>query len=138
IARDRLGIKPVYYWQSGAALAFASEIKAFAALPGFSASVDPDALADYLAVGYAVAPRTIFAGVSKLPPASLLVWENGRVETRSYWSPPTDVDHALSAGEWAERIRAELERAVADPMVSDVRLGAFLSGGIDSSAVAML
>jgi asparagine synthase (glutamine-hydrolysing) len=138
LARDRLGIKPVYYWNQGARLAFSSEIKAFTALRGFGAAVDPDALAEYLAVGYATAPRTIFAGVAKLPPASMLVWQDGSLEIKSYWAPPADVDNGPSAVEWTERVRAELERAVADHMVSDVPLGAFLSGGIDSSAVATL
>ncbi len=138
IGRDRLGIKPVYYWQYAGGFAFSSEIKAFTALPGFAAAVDRDALDDYLAIGYAVAPRTIFKGVLKLPPASLLVAENGSVAISRYWAPPERVDTAPSRSDWVERIRAELERSIADHMVSDVPLGAFLSGGIDSSAVATL
>jgi len=138
IARDRLGIKPVYYWCSGDTLAFASEIKAFFALPGFSVQLDPDALRDHLAVGYSIAPRTIFAGVSKLPPGTLLRWRKGRISLERYWSPPDRTDPSLDAREWADRIRGELERAVESHMVSDVPLGAFLSGGIDSSAVAVL
>ena len=138
VARDRLGIKPVYYWKYAGGLAFSSEIKAFLALRGFSPAVDGDSLHDYLAVGYAVAPRTIFAGVAKLPPASLLIWQNGRLNITQYWTPPERVDGSRSAQEWIERVRADLERAIADHMVSDVPLGAFLSGGIDSSAVAVL
>jgi asparagine synthase (glutamine-hydrolysing) len=138
IGRDRLGIKPVYYWQQPDFFAFSSEVKAFTALPGFSAQVDVAALQDYLAVGYAVAPRTIFAGVRKLPPASLLVWQDGELSVERYWSPPERVESSHTAAEWVERVRAELERSIEAQMVSDVPLGAFLSGGIDSSAVAVL
>jgi asparagine synthase (glutamine-hydrolysing) len=138
VARDRLGIKPVYYWQPPGALAFASEVKALAALPGFSAAIDHDALNDYLAVGYATAPRTIFAGVSKLPPATALTWQSGKISFRRYWAPPATVVSRRTAEEWIAQVRAELERSIADHMVADVPLGAFLSGGIDSSAVAML
>jgi asparagine synthase (glutamine-hydrolysing) len=138
VARDRLGIKPVYYWQFPGGLAFASEIKALTALPGFTTNVDNDALQDYLGIGYAVAPRTLFAGVSKLPPATMLVWQNGKLELSRYWEPPARVEPARSADDWVERVRFELDRSIADHMVADVPLGAFLSGGIDSSAVAML
>jgi asparagine synthase (glutamine-hydrolysing) len=138
VARDRLGIKPVYYWNHPTGIAFSSEIKAFLALPGFQAGVDAQSLNDYLAVGYAIAPRTVFSGVSKLPPASVLTWQAGKIEIRRFWEPPTAVDSGYTAEEWAERIRTELERAIADHMVSDVPLGAFLSGGIDSSTVAVM
>ncbi len=138
LARDRLGIKPLYFWDHDSGLAFSSEIKAFLKLPAFTASVDIDALQDYLAIGYAVSPHTIFAGVSKLPPASLLVWQNGESTLRRYWAPPAQTDTTRTVADWVETVRLELERAVADHMVSDVPLGAFLSGGIDSSAVATL
>ena len=138
IGRDRLGIKPVYYRLTPDGLAFSSELKAFRALPGFTAQVDAAALQDYLAVGYAAAPRTILASVLKLPPASVLTWHAGQISVRRYWSPPERVDTGRSPAQWAELVRAELERAVAAQMVSDVPIGAFLSGGIDSSAVAVL
>ena len=138
VARDRLGIKPVYYRAEGPDVSFASEIKSLAALPDFSASVDAEALSEYLGIGYAVAPRTIFSGVRKLPPASALVWQDDRFEIRQYWAPPVDTDDTLSYEDWVERVRHELERAVKSHMVSDVPVGAFLSGGIDSSAVVSL
>jgi len=138
IARDRVGMKPVYYWANGACIAFASEIKSIISLPGFSASVDIDALAEYTGIGYAVAPKTVFEGVRKLPPAAVLVWQDNRFKIQQYWSPPIDVDNAVSAEDWTEQVRVELERAVKDHMVSDVPVGAFLSGGIDSSAIATL
>ncbi len=138
VARDRIGIKPLYYWNDGANIAFASEIKAIATLPGFTVAVDADALAEYTGIGYAVAPRTIFEGVHKLPPASMLIWQDNQFSIRQYWSPPTETDESVSHEEWVERVRHELQRAVADHMVSDVPVGAFLSGGIDSSAVVSL
>ena len=138
VARDRIGIKPLYYWNDGANIAFASEIKAIATLPGFNVAVDADALAEYTGLGYAVAPRTIFEGVHKLPPASMLIWQENQFSIRQYWSPPTETDESVSHEEWVERVLHELQRAVADHMVSDVPVGAFLSGGIDSSAVVSL
>jgi asparagine synthase (glutamine-hydrolysing) len=138
LARDRVGMKPLYYWAQGASLAFASEIKSIVTLPDFSVAVDADALAEYTGIGYAVAPKTVFEGVNKLPPASLLIWQDNQFRVRSYWSPPTEVDESTGRDEWVERVRHELERAVKDHMVSDVPVGAFLSGGIDSSAIATL
>jgi len=138
VGRDRLGIKPIYYWRHADGFAFASEIKALTVLPGFSTQIDLAALNDYLAVGYATAPRTIFASVEKLPPASLLTWHEGKLAIRRYWDLPRAVDRRPSYSEWTERVRSELERSVAAQMVSDVPLGAFLSGGIDSSSVAVL
>jgi len=138
VARDRVGIKPVYYWEFGGGFAYASEIKAFLPLSGFSPAVNEDALADHLGIGYAVAPKTIFDGVKKLEPGSFLRWSNGNLSVRRYWSMPTSTDATLSHDDWIEKVRDELQRAVADHMVSDVPVGAFLSGGIDSSAVAAL
>jgi len=138
LARDRLGIKPVYLWTHNSGFAFSSEIKAFLKLPGFTTSLNFDALQDYLTIGYSVSPQTIFSGVSKLSPASLLVWQNGKSTITRYWEPPTQTDTTYSAADWTEMVRLEFERAVSDHMVSDVPLGAFLSGGIDSSAVSTL
>jgi asparagine synthase (glutamine-hydrolysing) len=138
LARDRMGQKPVYYCRYRGGLAFASEMKALLALPGMSATVDRAALREYLAMGYCVAPRTLCDGIHKLPPASLLVWEQGDLRIQSYWALPGSVDEAPGEDEWVERIRTGLRRAVTDHMVSDVPIGAFLSGGIDSSAVVAL
>lgn len=138
LARDRIGIKPVYYWANGASIAFGSEIKSIVSLPGFSVGVDMDAFAEYAGIGYAVAPKTIFEGVRKLPPATALTWQDEQFTIRQYWTPPTSVDDSLGYEEWVEKVRVEFERAVKDHMVSDVPVGAFLSGGIDSSAVVSL
>jgi len=138
IARDRLGIKPIYVYRDARRIAFASEAKALLALPGISAEIDPAALHSYLNLGYVTAPRSIFRGIRKLPPASMLTVEAGRVEERRYWRMLPTIDRKPSEAEWTERIRARLDEAVRMQMVSDVPIGAFLSGGIDSSTVVGL
>ena len=135
VARDRLGIKPLYLHSDGKRLLFASEAKALLAAPGMSAQLDPDAVSAYLALGYVPAPQSMFRGVRKLPAATVLVSEQGRVTERCYWSLPSQVDRTRREDDWIADVRASLERATHMQMVSDVPIGAFLSGGIDSSAV---
>jgi asparagine synthase (glutamine-hydrolysing) len=137
-ARDRLGKKPLYYLEGGLQLAFASELKALAAIPGFDRAVDPEAIHLYLTYQYVPPPRTIFRAARKLPPAGLLTWEAERLQTRTYWRVPEDEAPDRPEGEWIERVRAALETAVRRRLVSDVPLGAFLSGGVDSSAVVAM
>lgn len=138
IGRDRLGIKPLYVLQDWQRLAFASEAKALLALPGVSAELDRRVLADYLHLGYVAAPGCIFKGIRKLPPATLLAVEDGQVREWRYWRLPESVTSDISSAEWAQRVRSQLEESVSMQMVSDVPIGAFLSGGIDSSAVVGL
>lgn len=135
VGRDRLGIKPIYLANDGTQLAFASEAKALLELPGLNRDLDPAAVASYLQLGYVPAPQSMFLGIRKLPPATLLIVENGHVEQRRYWRVPGEVDHGLAEGEWIEQLRARMQQSVRMQMVSDVPLGAFLSGGVDSSAV---
>jgi asparagine synthase (glutamine-hydrolysing) len=135
LGRDRLGIKPLYVREIGGRLLFASEAKALLAADTASPAIDPGALRAYLSLGYVPAPQSIFRGIRKLPPASLTIIERGRVEERVYWKLPADVDPRTTEREWIDRVRARLESSVAMQMVSDVPIGAFLSGGIDSSAV---
>ena len=135
VGRDRLGIKPIYIADDGARLAFASEAKALLELPGVDRDLDPAAVASYLQLGYVPAPQSMFRGIRKLPPATLLVVEDGRVEQRRYWRVPNRVDRSVPEREWIERLRARMEESVRMQMVSDVPLGAFLSGGVDSSGV---
>jgi asparagine synthase (glutamine-hydrolysing) len=135
LGRDRLGIKPIYLWDDGKRLAFASEAKALLTLPGVTAAIDPAGLQSYLALGYVAAPRSIFRGIRKLPPGSLLTIENGRREERRYWHVPSQTERSLGVEEWTECVRAQLVKSVQMQMVSDVPIGAFLSGGVDSSAV---
>ena len=135
IGRDRLGIKPLYWRQDGQRLAFATEAKALLQIPGVTAEVDRIALASYLNLGYVSAPRSIFAGVAKLPVATLMSVEAGKLSRWRYWSPPERIDTRLEEEAWIERVRTGIDRSVRMQMVSDVPIGAFLSGGIDSSAV---
>jgi asparagine synthase (glutamine-hydrolysing) len=137
IGRDRFGQKPLYYTINGGRLAFASEIKSLLALPEVRAQIDPQALREHLALGYAVAPNTIFRGIKKLPPASKLVWTAAGWRVESYWTLPQATEER-SESSWVELMRSELERSVAEHMVSDVPIGAFLSGGVDSSAIVAL
>src|SRR5262245_36608571 len=135
VARDRLGIKPIYLYRDARRLAFASEAKALLTLPGVRTEIDPAALHAYLNLGYVAAPQSMLRGITKLPPASTLIVENGRVEERRYWRMPQATDQSLDEREWVERIRARVGESVRMQMVSDVPIGAFLSGGIDSSTV---
>ncbi|HEX2493145.1 MAG TPA: asparagine synthase (glutamine-hydrolyzing), partial [Steroidobacter sp.] len=138
LARDRMGQKPLYYRIRDGAIEFASEVKALLAASRSPREVDVDAMRDYLSLGYSVAPATIFKGVRKLPPASVLIWERSGWRIENYWRIPDRTHQDASEQEWIERIRSELRRAVSDHMVSDVPIGAFLSGGVDSSAVVAL
>jgi asparagine synthase (glutamine-hydrolysing) len=135
LARDRLGIKPLYYAELPGAIAFASQPKALLALPAIGARLDPDSLSDYLAYGYVPFDRCIFAGIRKLPPAHTLLYEpdSGRIEVRAYWN--------LERGDVRDgpgQLRERLRQAVSSHMVSDVPVGAFLSGGLDSTTVVAL
>jgi len=138
VVRDRLGIKPVYYAESDGALVFGSEIKAILQAPGIERSIDPEGLRDYLTIGYCVAPRTVLSGIRKLPPGTVLRWEDAHLRVDSYWRIPGSVESGSSPVAWADRVADALESAVKSHMVSDVPIGAFLSGGIDSSAVVAL
>ncbi|MDZ5459407.1 asparagine synthase (glutamine-hydrolyzing) [Azohydromonas lata] len=135
IGRDHLGVKPLYVHHTRERLAFATEAKALLALPDVTPQLNREALADYLHLGYVAAPHSMFRGIAKLPPATMLSIEDGQVKQWRYWRLPSRQDHTLSASQWVERTRAALDAAVHRQMVSDVPIGAFLSGGVDSSAV---
>jgi len=135
LGRDHLGVKPLYLHRTPQRLAFATEAKALLALPDVTPELDHEVLADYLHLGYVGAPRSMFRGIRKLPPATLLVVENGEVRESRYWRLPATVDRQRTEQEWTSLVRAEIEASVQRQMVSDVPIGAFLSGGVDSSAV---
>ncbi|PLX84656.1 MAG: asparagine synthase (glutamine-hydrolyzing) [Desulfuromonas sp.] len=140
LARDRFGKKPLFVHQRGEELLFASEIKAILSFPGVSAGVDRDALWDYLAYRYVPGPATLFAGIRKLPPGTVAVWEDGKLRERTFYRPP-DGDLRREGAHGDDPVGAfldQLDESVAIRMVSDVPFGAFLSGGIDSSAVVAL
>jgi asparagine synthase (glutamine-hydrolysing) len=135
LARDRLGKKPLVWTQlADGTIAFASELKAFRALPGFHAEPDLPALDAYLALQYVPGTRTGLRGVQRLEPGSLLVVEGGSVTAERYWQPEAGEEQA-SDDEWLERIREAVTAAVRKRLVSDVPLGALLSGGHDSAIV---
>ncbi|MGQ0428416.1 MAG: asparagine synthase (glutamine-hydrolyzing) [Gammaproteobacteria bacterium] len=138
LVRDRFGQKPLYIVEHRGGLAFASEVKALLRLPGFRAELDRESLDEYLAMGYATAPRTPFRGVTRLPPGARLVRDSAGTRVESWWCLPERVRDGLDEQAWIEAVQRELRRAVTDHMVADVPIGAFLSGGIDSSAVVAL
>jgi asparagine synthase (glutamine-hydrolysing) len=138
LARDRLGIKPVYYANTPAGFAFASEIKSLIAIPGLDRSPDLAALDQFMTFLWTPDPRTAFRGISKLPPASYLIYREGRVEVSEYWDLKFEEDDSISEAEWTERVRDQVARSVRAQMLADVPLGAFLSGGIDSSTIVAL
>jgi len=138
LVRDRLGQKPVYWRLDGGQLVFASELRAISALADVPRRVSVEALSHYLTYQYVPAPMSIFEGVSKLEPATMLVYENGQARLRRYWR--ADFSHVEEApfDEYARRLRELVADATELRMVSDAPLGAFLSGGIDSTIVVGL
>jgi len=136
IARDRLGIKPLYYWETDDGVAFCSELKSLETLEQFPRELDVDAIHEYLALGYVPDPACIYAGVRKLPPGHVLTWDATRgVEIEQYWTPVRPETPIADEREAVEELRRLISDAVGSHLESDVRLGAFLSGGIDSSTV---
>lgn len=135
LARDRIGKKPLLYALRDGGIAFASEMHALLEDPEISREPDPVALDQYLAFGYVPAPRSALLAVRKLPPAHTLVMRDGQIALERYWHLDYSRKLDLPVEEICERLRAELRAATRRRMISDVPLGAFLSGGIDSSAV---
>jgi len=140
LARDRLGKKPLHYAATPGGLAFASELRAFAEVPGVDRHIDPAAVDDFLAYGYVPDPATIFAGIRKLPPAHTLLIEPGRGLRENlpapvrYWRPAI-APRAATLDEAAGQLRTKLLAATRARLMADVPLGAFLSGGVDSGGV---
>jgi asparagine synthase (glutamine-hydrolysing) len=140
LARDRVGKKPLYYSQSGSRLWFASELKGLLAVPEVTRDLDPIAVDQYLTYQYVPHPLSIFKGIKKLPPGHRLLWTDGSVAVEPYWqldyaeegTRPPGTEEIL-----AERLREVLLDATKVRMITERPLGAFLSGGLDSSAVVM-
>lgn len=135
LARDRVGKKPLFYTISDGTLIFSSELQSLVRHPRVSREVDLAALDQYLSFGYVPGPGTIYRAVRKLEPAHYLVWEEARARQERYWSLRYLPKLSLTEGEAVERLEELLRGAVRKRLVSDVPLGAFLSGGIDSSTV---
>lgn len=141
LGRDRLGKKPLYYWSDGRTFVFGSEIKALLVHPDVPDRLDETRIPAYLAFGYVPSPNTFFEGIRSVPPGHVLtVGQDGSIDIRSYWQPLLPGAHGVERSDLpldqaAARVRALLTEAVERRLISDVPLGAFLSGGIDSSAV---
>ncbi len=140
LARDRFGKKPLMLARHGNALLFASEIKAIRAVPGFQARLNLDALAQHLRFRYVPGPQTLFDGVLKLPPGHFALWQDGHVRLERYFQPPDALPRSPERvpGDVQGRFLALLEQAVEKRLIADVPIGAFLSGGLDSSTVVAL
>ena len=136
LARDRLGIKPLFYARRGADLAFASELKGLVALGGLPLEVSVPALVHYLYQSSVPGDVSVFEGVRKLAPGEYLVAENGAIRTGRYWPGPPEGERRESPADAAEGLRVRLEAAVRSHLVADVPVGTFLSGGLDSTAVS--
>jgi asparagine synthase (glutamine-hydrolysing) len=141
LARDRLGVKPLYYATlPDGVLLFGSELKSLVAHPGLQRDLDPFAIEEYFALGYVPEPRTIYRGARKLPPAHTLVVRRGQPvpEPREYWDVSFTLDSRLSEADACAELMDRLRESVKLRMISEVPLGAFLSGGVDSSAVVAI
>jgi asparagine synthase (glutamine-hydrolysing) len=138
LARDRIGEKPLFYSQEGAEFLFGSEIKAILALHPRSPELDPLAMHDYLSLRFISPPGTIFKHIKKLPPAHTLVFQGGKITLRCYWQLSFREKLALSEAEILEALQEQLKRTVDSHLVSDVPVGAFLSGGLDSSMIVAI
>lgn len=138
VARDRLGKKPLYYRREPQRLLFASELKSILEVPGVDRQVDPQAVDEYLTYQYVPHPRTIFRGISKLPPAHYGVYADGRWMTQQYWQPDFNYQSTRPLAELTQEVRETVTSAVEMRLEADVPLGAFLSGGVDSALVVGL
>ncbi len=138
LARDHLGVKPLYYaWHRGA-LVFGSELKALLPFPGLPRTLDLDALALYLECQYIPAPYSVYAEVRKLAAGHWLSVSDGRLSSGEFWRPSYLPKHAFAAGAAVDALDAQLQRSIRSMLVADVPLGAFVSGGVDSGLIAAM
>lgn len=137
LARDPLGIKPLYLTEQDGGLAFASEIRALRVLPGHSFDIDERGVSDFFAYGHVLTPRSIFRQVRSLEPGHILrIGPQGESVEKAFWKPRFQVRDGLSDDEWIEETRAKVKQTTERHMLADVGIGAFLSGGVDSAAIA--
>jgi asparagine synthase (glutamine-hydrolysing) len=135
LARDRMGIKPLYYCERGGDLYFGSELKAILEHPEVPRLLDLEALDTYLSVNYSPGPRTLIQGIGKVPPGHLLEWRRGRTRVEAWWKFPAGPPRRRSLGDAKEELDGLLNDSVREHMVSDVPLGVWASGGLDSSTI---
>jgi len=138
LARDRLGQKPLFYRHEPGRLAFASELKSLLEIPGVPRDVDPGAIDRYLTYQYVPHPGTIFRGINKLPPGHSAVYCDDDLQVRAYWEPDFQHERPITSAEACQRLRETLESSVTMRLQSEVPLGAFLSGGVDSSLIVAI
>jgi asparagine synthase (glutamine-hydrolysing) len=138
LARDRMGQKPLVYSHNDERLTFASEIKSLLLTPGFDRDLDPVALDEYLTYLYVPHPRTMFRGIAKLPPAHYAIYQHGELTVQRYWSIDYQYESSEPIESLREQLRERLDEAVRLQLRSDVPIGAFLSGGVDSTTVVGL
>lgn len=139
IARDHFGVKPLYYYQGDGHFVFGSEIKALLKHPAVKTAVDQDSLYEYLTFQMVLKKHTLFDGILKLEPASYMVVKDSKIlEKKVYWSPSYEVDHDKTAEQFNDELLLLLENSLSIQVRSDVPVGAYLSGGLDSSTVAVL
>lgn len=138
LARDRIGIKPLYYRQHRGNLYFGSEMKCLLATEGFERRINLTSFSDFVTYKYVPGPMTIYEGIQELPPAHVAVWHEGKFSTKRFWQLTPAPDETKSIGYFQEGLLHYLKEAVECHLVSEVPLGAFLSGGIDSSAIVAL
>lgn len=140
LARDRVGIKPLYYWAGDGLFAWASELKCLLTIPGVERRVDPQSLFHYMSLLYVPGERTIIEGVRRLPPGHWLEYDvkTRTLQTHRYWDLQFRPQRGLSEEEWAQRLRHALAKSVRMQMLSDVPVGCSLSGGLDSSSIVSL
>jgi asparagine synthase (glutamine-hydrolysing) len=140
LARDRLGIKPLYYLENRGTLVFGSEIKAILQYPDVEARLDREALSNYLSLKYVPSPQTIFAGIRAIPPAHTVICDSNGLQVQPYWRLSFNQGHGDQTSEeaYADQLEALLRESVRMHLMSDVPFGAFLSGGVDSSMIVAL
>jgi asparagine synthase (glutamine-hydrolysing) len=135
LARDHVGVKPLYYYRHGRAIYFASEIKALLRIPGVRRELHLPSLVDYLKFLWVPGNQTLLDGVEKLEPGHVLTWKDGQVDIKRWFQLDYDPDYSRSEKDWIENVHDTFMRTTERQMVSDVPLGAFLSGGLDSSSI---
>jgi len=138
LARDRLGQKPLVYRHEPGRLLFASELKAVVEVPGVPREIDPRAIDEYLTYQYVPHPRTIFRGIAKLPPGHYAIYRDDRLQVRPYWQPDFNAEEDRPAEDYVHELRERLTESVELRLKSEVPVGAFLSGGVDSTIIVGL
>lgn len=136
LARDHAGIKPIYYWQDGRKLFFASEIKALLKIPEIPRRLNRKAIGAYLTFLWVPGEETMLERIRKIEPGHYMLWRDGRIETRQWFTLDYEPDESRSEAYWVDAVRDTFLRTTRRQMVADVPLGAFLSGGLDSSSIA--